>query len=136
MFSKNYSIIEEVKHNINAAQYGPILIIGVDGQETDDYLNFYLFSKFYNPGDLLLTGDNYTWLNHELDILIEGERRRVEEFLPMKINNLLELQTKLHSLYPEYIFYIMLKGTDRKIVKVRGKKSKRKRKNKKKIWEK
>lgn len=111
------------KHNINVAQYGPVLIIGVDGQETDDYLNFYLFSKFFGPGDLLLTGDNYSWLDHELDILIEGQRRRVEEFLPMKINNLLELQTKLHSLYPEYIFYIILTGTaGRKNIKVSGRK--------------
>ena len=93
-------------NQINIAAFEKINIIGVGDLITHELLGFYLYSKFYKEGDILLTGSNYDWLNHGEGISLNGNYKQVEEFLPFKIPDMNSLVNTLTKIYKNYNFTI------------------------------
>ena len=72
-------------------------------KEEDDYLLFYLFCKFFNPLDIMFTGDNYKWTDNPKGIMLSN---KIYDIQPFKTNSrqhvlsiLFELLNLLHFKY-------------------------------------
>lgn len=104
--------------------------ISADDKITHELLNFYLFSKFYHEGDILVSGENYNWLHHGEGISINGKYSQIEEFLPFMISDMDSLTNILSQFYLNYNFLIHKLSLD--VIKKKKYSLKKKRKYKKK----
>lgn len=115
--------------SLNIYQNSGFTFVSAGDKITNELLNFYLYSKFFQNGDLLLTSDNYNWLHHGEGISINGKYKNIEEFLPFKIPDIDALSNVLSQLYLNYDF--MLRKINLDTIKKKQLTKRKKRQNKK-----
>ena len=90
--------------SINLIYKNNMYLLCADDKLTPGILNFYLYMKFYQKGDILLTPDNLNYLKHGEGISLNQEYVYFEEYLPFVANDMEMLKEMLGSFYPEYNF--------------------------------
>lgn len=90
--------------SINVIQKQNYYLICADDKLTSCILSFYLFAKFFERGDILLTPNPLNFLKHGEGIAINGKYKYMEEYLPFVANDMEMLKEMLGSLFPEYNF--------------------------------
>jgi hypothetical protein len=68
-------------------------------KEEDDYLLFYLFCKFFNPQDIMFSGDNYKWTDNPKGIMLDNKIYDTQPFKTHSANVLSVLFELLNLLH-------------------------------------
>jgi len=97
IFKKMIGKYEE--NHINMYKKNGIILVSSVKDITHELLVFYLFTKYYKQGDILLTSEEYNWSKHGEGISIEGVFKKVEDFMISKIPDLKSHRTILRGIF-------------------------------------
>jgi hypothetical protein len=97
-------VSETLVNHINVISKNNIYIISAQDKLTPSILSFYLYSKFFQDGDLLLSSNDYKFIQHGEGISINGKFKYIEEFLPFIISDMEMLKQTLTHFYENYEF--------------------------------
>lgn len=92
------------KNSINLITKNNFHFISAEDKLTPNILSFYLFSKFYKEGDLLLSPADFTYLQHGEGISINRTYKFLEEYLPFIVGDMENLKEILGQFYTQYNF--------------------------------
>ena len=68
------------ENHINMYKKNGIILVSSGKDITHELLVFYLFTKYYKQGDILLTSEEYNWSKHGEGISIEGVFKKVLDY--------------------------------------------------------
>ena len=92
------------KGSLNLITKNKFHFISAEDKLTPSILSFYLYSKFYKEGDILLSAADYTYLQHGEGIAINRQYKFLEEYLPFVVADMEMLKEILGQFYPNYNF--------------------------------
>ena len=101
--------------HINVITKNEFIYVRAQELLTPSILSFYLYAKFYHDGDLLLSTQNYEFLQHGEGISVNGVFKYIEEFLPFIVSDMEMLKETLGQFYPDYNF--LTKKIDLNVIK-------------------
>ena len=92
------------KGSLNLISKKKFHFISAEDKLTPSILSFYLYSKFFKEGDVLLSPADFTYLQHGEGISINRQYKFLEEYLPFIIADMEILKEILGQFYPSYNF--------------------------------
>ena len=92
------------KGSLNLFSKNKFHFISAEDKLTPGILSFYLYSKFYLEGDILLSPTDFTYLQHGEGISINGKYKFLEEYLPFIVQDMEMMKEILGQFYPNFNF--------------------------------
>lgn len=92
------------KDSLNLLTKNKFHFISAEDKLTPSILSFYLYSKFYQEGDILLSPADFSYLQHGEGISINRQYKFLEEYLPFIVGDMEILKEVLGQFYPQYNF--------------------------------
>ena len=92
------------KDSLNLFTKNKFHFISAEDKLTPSILTFYLYSKFYREGDMLLSPADFSYLQHGEGISINREYKFLEEYLPFIVSDMEMMKEILGQFYPNFNF--------------------------------